>query len=48
VLLITYDGRLTLAVPGTAFTADGTLETISRLARAVGADASRFTVCLRL
>jgi hypothetical protein len=48
VLLVSYDGRLTLAVPGTAFTADGTLETISRLVRAVGADASRFTVCLRL
>jgi hypothetical protein len=48
VLLVSYDGRLTLAVPGTTFTADGTLETIGRLARAVAVDESRFTVCLRL
>ncbi len=48
VLLLSYAGRLTLAVPGTAYSADGALEAISRLAKAVGVDASRFTVCLRL
>jgi hypothetical protein len=48
VLLVSYDGRTTLAVPGTAYSADGTLETVSRLARAVGVAPSRFTVCLRL
>jgi len=48
VLLIRYDGRLTLAVPGTAYSADGALETVSRLAKAVGVPPSRFTVCLRL
>jgi hypothetical protein len=48
VLLITYEGRLTLAVPGTAYSADGALESIGRLARALGVDAKRFTVCLRL
>jgi hypothetical protein len=48
VLLLSYDGRLTLAVPGTAYSADGALEVLSRLAKAVGVDAARFTVCLRL
>jgi len=48
VLLVSYDGRLTLAVPGTAYSADGVLETIGRLARALGVPASRFRVCLRL
>ena len=48
VLLVTYDGRLTLAVPGTAYSADGALETVGRLAKAVGVDAGRFMVCLRL
>jgi hypothetical protein len=48
VLLLAYEGRLTAAVPGTAYSADGALETIGRLARAVGVDADRFTVCLRL
>ena len=48
VLLLSYDGRLTLAVPGTAYSADGALETLGRLAKAVGVDAGRFTVCLRL
>ena len=48
VLLLQYDGRLTLAVPGTAYSADGTLETLSRLAKAVGVPAARFTVCLKL
>lgn len=48
VLLVTYDRRLTLAVPGTAYSADGTLETIGRLAKALGVPAARFTVRLRL
>lgn len=48
VLLLSYDGRLTLAVPGTSFTADRVLETVGRLARAVGADPSRFLAALRL
>jgi hypothetical protein len=48
VLLVSLDGRLTLAVPGTAYSADGVLETIGRLALAVGVAPARFTVCLRL
>ncbi|HEX6249518.1 MAG TPA: hypothetical protein VFZ64_16740 [Nocardioidaceae bacterium] len=48
VLLVEYDGRLTLAVPGTEFTADRVLETLSRLAKAVGVDSSRFVAALRL
>ena len=48
VLLIEYDGRLTLAVPGTAYSADGALETIGRLAKAVGVAPGRFVVTLRL
>ncbi|NUR06536.1 MAG: hypothetical protein HOQ22_17560 [Nocardioidaceae bacterium] len=48
VLLVEYDGRLTLAVPGTAYSADGVLETIGRLAKALGVRADRFTVTLRL
>ena len=47
VQLLSYDGRLTLAVPGTAYSADGALETIGRLAKAVGAESARFTVRLR-
>lgn len=48
VLLIAYDGRLTLAVPGTEFTADRALESLGRLALAVGAKSSRFVAALRL
>jgi hypothetical protein len=48
VLLVNYDDRLTLAVPGTAYSADGALETVGRLAKAVGVRPGRFTVCLRL
>jgi hypothetical protein len=48
VLLVEYDGRLTLAVPGTAYSADGTLETVGRLAKAVGVKPGRFVVTLRL
>ena len=48
VLLLSRDGRLTLAVPGTAYSADGVLESLARLAKSVGAVPERFTVCLRL
>jgi hypothetical protein len=48
VLLLEYDGRLTLAVPGTAFTADRALEAIGRLAKAVGVKPGRFLAALRL
>lgn len=48
VLLVEYDGRLSLAVPGTAFTADLVLEAIGRLAKAVGVAPGAFVVALRL
>lgn len=48
VLLVEYDGRLTLAVPGTGFTADRVLESLVRLAKAVGVKPSRFVAALRL
>lgn len=48
VLLVTYDDRLTLAVPGTSFTAERVLETLTRLAKAVGAPPESFSVLLRL
>lgn len=46
--LASYDGRLTLLVPGTGFTADTTLEAVARLAKALGAAPSAFAVHLRL
>lgn len=48
VLLVEYDGRLTLAVPGTGFDADRVLEALGRLAKAVGAKPDRFVAALRL
>jgi hypothetical protein len=48
VLLVEYDGRLTMVVPGTTVTAELALEAVRRLAKAVGAPADRFTVALRL
>jgi hypothetical protein len=48
VLLVEYDGRLTLAVPGTEFTADRVLESLGRLAKAVGVKPARFVAALRL
>jgi hypothetical protein len=48
VLLVSCDGRLTLAVPGTSFTAETVLETLARLAKAVGAPPESFSVLLRL
>lgn len=48
VLLVSYDGRLTLTVPGTGFTADLVMEAVGRLAKAVGAKPASFAVMLRL
>jgi len=48
VLLVAYDGRLTLPVPGTAYSADGVLEAVGRLAKALGVRPDRFSVTLRL
>lgn len=48
VLLIEYDGRLTMAVPGTEFTADRALETLTRLARAIGLTPDRVLAAIRL
>ena len=46
--LIRREDRLTLAVPGTAFSADLALDAVARLARAVGASAERYSVRLRI
>ncbi len=48
VLLVRYDGRLTLAVPGNEFSADLVLECVGRLAKAVGARRSQYAATLRL
>ena len=48
VLLVAYDGRLTLAVPGTGFTADRVLEALNRLAKAIAVSPDRFLAALRL
>jgi hypothetical protein len=48
VLLLERDGRPTLAVPGTSFTADEVLDALTRLAKAVGARPQNFSVHLRL
>jgi hypothetical protein len=48
VLLVLYDERLTLAVPGTEFTADRVLESLARLAKAVGVQPDQFVAALRL
>ncbi len=48
VLLADYDGRLTLAVPGTSFTADLALEAVGRLAKSVGVKPGQFVAALRL
>jgi hypothetical protein len=48
VLLLEYDGRLTLVVPGSAMSAELALDAVRRLAKAVGAPAPRFAVVLRL
>lgn len=46
--LASYDGRLTILVPGTAFTADDALEAVARLAKSLGSAPSNFSVRLRL
>jgi hypothetical protein len=48
VLLVTLDDRMTLAVPGTSFTADLVLDALARFAKAVGAKPESFSVLLRL
>ena len=48
VLLVAYDGRLTLTVPGRDFTADRVLDALARLARAVGASPGDDAALLRL
>lgn len=48
VLVCCYQSRLTLAVPGSDFTADRALEAVGRFARAVGAEPRSFLVALRL
>lgn len=48
VLIVQVDDRLTLAVPGTVFDADRVLDTLGRLAKAVGASADHVAVRLRI
>jgi hypothetical protein len=48
VLLLTRDGRATVAAPGTSWSPDLVLETFTRVARAVGADPSLWSVRLGL
>ncbi|MCM0618988.1 hypothetical protein [Nocardioides bruguierae] len=48
VLVLDIDDRLTLAVPGREFAPDLVLESLSRLARAVGASPERYAVLLRI
>jgi hypothetical protein len=48
ILLVCADDRLTLAVPGTSFTADVVLDALSRLAKAVGASADQYAARLRI
>ncbi|WP_244928202.1 hypothetical protein [Nocardioides sp. W7] len=46
--VVTRAGRLTLAVPGSGFTADLVLDALSRLALAVGASPEHYTARLRI
>ena len=48
VLVVRRARRPTLAIPGSSFTAERTLDALARLARAVGAEPERFSVRLRL
>ena len=48
ILLVEQRARLTLAVPGTGFTADLVLDALSRLAKAVGASADDYAARLRI
>ncbi|MEI5675181.1 MULTISPECIES: hypothetical protein [unclassified Nocardioides] len=46
--LVSHSGRLTLAVPGSGFSADLVLDALSRLAKAVGASPDHYTALLRI
>jgi hypothetical protein len=48
VLLLTRDGRATVATPGTSYSPERVLEAFTRVARAVGADPARWSVRLGL
>ena len=48
VLLVEVDGRVALAAPGTRWSAEGVLDALARLARAVGASPDRYAVRLRI
>ena len=48
VLLVEHDGRIALAAPGTRWSAEGVLDALARLARAVGASPDRYAVRLRI
>lgn len=48
VLLLTCDGRPTVAAPGTSWTPDAVLDAFTRVARAVGADPANWSVQLGL
>lgn len=48
VLLLEIDGRLTLVAPGVDVSVETAMESLRRLAKAVGVPASRFTLALRL
>ena len=48
VLPVRANDRLTLAVPGTGFTADLVLDALGRLAKAVGASEDHYSVRLRI
>lgn len=48
VLLITHEGRTTMAVPGVDFPAGRVLEALARFAKAVGAQPTNFVAALRV
>lgn len=48
VLLTSYDDRLVLAVPARTFSADLVLDTLARLAKAVGARPESYVAALRI
>ena len=48
ILLLSDDDRLVLVVPGTGFSADLVLDTLSRLAKAVGASPENYVALLRI
>lgn len=48
VLLGDFEGRLTIAAPGSSWGPDAILEALARLAKAVGARPERYAVLMRL